>query len=1006
MPAPVLKLLSAALAESDADLLGRFVATRDEPAFAELVRRHGPAVYRVCRRLAGPSAADDAFQATFLVLACRAGAVRKAASVGSWLIGVAGRVSRQMRARARRAGGVSPLMDVPDQGAHAPRSPELVELSHVLDDELSRLPAALRDPVALCLIGGRTQEQAAALLGGSVRTVRRRLERAKAVLRARLERRGVVPAVAAGLVAGVGGPSAAVPPDLARRTVAGVHTFLTGGGASTPAAVAAKGVVGGMVKLKVSAAMATLAAAVIGLGVGLAYDGPKPAPAAKADPPQKVAEPPAKPPVDPGVATSAEHKTANFVVHADHPAHARALANELEFQRREQAEAWLGKELPPWPEPCRVRIEQYVGLPGLNGGVALRLSPRLELIWGLTGDLEHHLRVGIPHHAALMVLATAVGAELPYWVEKGLVGRVRPGANPEYLRWGCAKYLRGGQAYRLENLFPGPPLNTPEESVCAAQGSAVSEFLLTRGDKPTLVRFVAVGVKDGWNKAAKDVYGFADVGALETAWITWMKDNPPPQPKEAPKPADPDRIPPVKLADPKPAAEDAPGGFRKTDNFTVMAPTVELAYMVGGEAERLRKLLAERWLGKELPAWPQPLPITVKVTQGSPGGASTFTFGDKGVTSAEMELHGPVREVLNGQLPHELMHAVLAHHFGRPVPRWADEGIALTAEPEAEQHSHDVKAREYVNAGRAIRLRTLLPLTQYPKDMHVLYAQGHSVVRFLLARPPRPEPVVVPSDPPGREIIQARERQPRAALLEFVRLGSAGNTANSWEHAANAVYGFGSVDELEQAWLDWLRGGPEPAAKPGEPDLIPPARLPEPGRKPAPAEVPAAAGPDGVYRLASRTFKLPVRLTDDRRGSARRVELHVSADRGATWAKAAEVAPDATGFRYEAPADGAYWFRAVVVAADGTRQPGDLTAGDPDLKVVVDTSPGRLPPAGLPEPGRKPAARRPADQVRVHAIAARSFALPIRRTEFTPDGLRGWAIYASADRGENWAQAA
>src|SRR5207237_3614879 len=78
------------------------VATRDESASADLVRRHGPAVLRVCRRLAGPASADDAFQAVFLILACRAKSVRKAGSVGSWLIGVAGRVARQMRRSARR----------------------------------------------------------------------------------------------------------------------------------------------------------------------------------------------------------------------------------------------------------------------------------------------------------------------------------------------------------------------------------------------------------------------------------------------------------------------------------------------------------------------------------------------------------------------------------------------------------------------------------------------------------------------------------------------------------------------------------------------------------------------------------------------------------------------------------------------------------------------------------------------------------------------------------------
>src|SRR5262245_24547311 len=207
MPAPtILKLLAAAPVSSgtaDADLLTRFVAARDEAAFAELVRRHGPIVYRVCRRLVRPDAADDAFQAVFLVLACRADRLRKPGSVGSWLVGVAGRVARQMRARDQRSEARS---QAAGRQAAVSLTPDLClltsELAAVLDEELTRLPNDLRDVVVACLVRGRTQDEAAAELGGSVRTLRRRLDRAKALLRLRLERRGVVPAVAAGLVSG------------------------------------------------------------------------------------------------------------------------------------------------------------------------------------------------------------------------------------------------------------------------------------------------------------------------------------------------------------------------------------------------------------------------------------------------------------------------------------------------------------------------------------------------------------------------------------------------------------------------------------------------------------------------------------------------------------------------------------------------------------------------------------------------------------------------------------
>ena len=184
----LLKIFASAAAEiTDADLLSQFIASRDEAAFAELVRRHGPAVYRTCRRLTDPTSADDAFQATFLVLACRAERVRKAGSVGSWLIGVAGRVARQMR----RVGGKQETLtdcqdEIADCSAPHPGSCLIIpELAAVLEDELTRLPDSLRAPLVLCLLQGRTQEQAATELGGSVRTLRRRLERAKVALLAR-----------------------------------------------------------------------------------------------------------------------------------------------------------------------------------------------------------------------------------------------------------------------------------------------------------------------------------------------------------------------------------------------------------------------------------------------------------------------------------------------------------------------------------------------------------------------------------------------------------------------------------------------------------------------------------------------------------------------------------------------------------------------------------------------------------------------------------------------------
>ncbi|HJZ54392.1 MAG TPA: RNA polymerase sigma factor, partial [Gemmataceae bacterium] len=443
MPATVLKLLAAVSTDtSDSDLLARFVTERDESAFAELVRRHGPTVYRVCRRLVGPSSADDAFQATFLVLACRAKAVRKAASIGSWLIGVAGRVSRQMRRRDRS-------QESGDRGQTAVDHPAVslspdscllaTELSAILADELTRLPDTLRDPVVLCLVEGRTQEQASAALGGSVRTLRRRLDRAKAVLQARLERRGIVPTVAAGLVAAIGSEAVAIRPRLAERAVSGVFEFLAGG-PLTPAAVVAKGVVGNMARLKASAMVATVAVAMIGLGVGWANDPPS------AIPPQDVpvSPPPALPDQartppsgrlvdDPNVVLpgltftyTAHARTPNFIVQAPNPVITRAVANEAEYQRAELARQWLGRELPDWKEPCEIQVTltndsaggatSFEFLPETKTRPAALGTIRMELRGQFGTILESH----VPHEVMHCVLATHFAKPLPRWADEGI----------------------------------------------------------------------------------------------------------------------------------------------------------------------------------------------------------------------------------------------------------------------------------------------------------------------------------------------------------------------------------------------------------------------------------------------------------------------------------------------------------------------------------------------------------------------------------------------------------
>jgi RNA polymerase sigma-70 factor (ECF subfamily) len=180
---------------SDGQLLERFLGRHDEAAeaaFGALVERHGPMVMAVCRRaLRDHHDAQDAFQATFLVLARKAGSVRDRTSLADWLYGVARRVSDHARTAAARRREIERRAGQGAAFGYEPCPPE-----PDIRDEVDRLPRDLREAVILCYLEGLTHEQAAARLGWPVGTVRSRLARARERLRIRLTRLGLAPDVA------------------------------------------------------------------------------------------------------------------------------------------------------------------------------------------------------------------------------------------------------------------------------------------------------------------------------------------------------------------------------------------------------------------------------------------------------------------------------------------------------------------------------------------------------------------------------------------------------------------------------------------------------------------------------------------------------------------------------------------------------------------------------------------------------------------------------------------
>jgi RNA polymerase sigma factor (sigma-70 family) len=214
--------------QTDAVLLGAFLSHNDHTAFEALVRRHGPMILRVCQRTLGDfHDAEDALQATFLVLARRAAAIRKTASLASWLHGVAYRTALQARKAAFRRHRHEAKAPSPP-----PSDPALTaawrELAALLDAEIQRLPEVLRTTFIACCLENRTCAETAGLLGIRESAVAMRLSRARRWLRQRLERRGVT--ITAALAASALGASDAValPAPLAARASLAAARIATG----------------------------------------------------------------------------------------------------------------------------------------------------------------------------------------------------------------------------------------------------------------------------------------------------------------------------------------------------------------------------------------------------------------------------------------------------------------------------------------------------------------------------------------------------------------------------------------------------------------------------------------------------------------------------------------------------------------------------------------------------------------------------------------------------------
>lgn len=220
----------------------------------------------------------------------------------------------------------------------------------------------------------------------------------------------------------------------------------------------------------------------------------------------------------------------------------------------------------------------------------------------------------------------------------------------------------------------------------------------------------------------------------------------------------------------------------RTPNFVVTAPTKEFAEDVGKAAEFYRKELAVAWLGKKLPKWYRPCPISVRVGQIGAGGATSFQFDRGEVFGWKMNVQGTEERILDSVIPHEVSHTIFASYFRRPLPRWADEGAATIIEHESERMRQMQMLKQVTNNGTRFSLRQLLSIKEYPSDMQrvlTLYAQGYSLSDYLI------------------------QKKGRKNFLEFLQTAH----HHGWDNALRKHYKLKNVDQLEGKWDNWVMAG-------------------------------------------------------------------------------------------------------------------------------------------------------------------------------------------------------
>jgi hypothetical protein len=224
----------------------------------------------------------------------------------------------------------------------------------------------------------------------------------------------------------------------------------------------------------------------------------------------------------------------------------------------------------------------------------------------------------------------------------------------------------------------------------------------------------------------------------------------------------------------------------ETDNFIVSAPCEASARQFAETAEQCRTDLALLWLGKTLPNWSEKCYIKVHVGDNlGAGGTTSFIFENGEVFGWKMEIQGSHERIIDSVLPHEITHMVLASYFRKPIPRWLDEGMATYVEHKDEKANYRRMLRNFLQADvqRCFPLNRLVAMMDYPCDPMPFYAQGFSLVEYLLEY--------------GKTFDDYEHRR-------LVRFAETAMHSGDWQSELQEHYGIENLGELQTSWVRWV----------------------------------------------------------------------------------------------------------------------------------------------------------------------------------------------------------